>query len=245
MTDVGRGTAPTHPSDAAGPSLAGVLLAVVVGALLVVLDLDVDGIPLLPDPIGWSIVAIGAVRLRAPQLREGGHRAPARRRVGGALLVLAVVSAIDGVLELSGVRAPAEVASRPWALWDAALLVATVVVVVAFLRTVAAWAADRPSPRAAARLRRSSLLLGVAWGAVAVALLVAAAVLDTGDVAADLGGGAGLVLAVGVLAMFGVLAHAGWALLRLRGELLRDPAGAGSDPVAGGGTTDGPDDGDR
>lgn len=209
------------PPDATARSLASPLLAVVVGAVLVVIDLDLGGITFLPDPVGWAVIAVGAARVRAPRLREGDHQLAGRRRVGSALLGLAVVSAVDGVLELAGVRSAAEVASRPLASWDAVLLTATVVVAVAFLRTMAAFAADLSLTEAADRLRRSSILVGVAWGLVAVGLSTAAALFDPGGVDVELGGGGGLLLAIGVLAMFAILAHAGWALLRLRGELLR------------------------
>ncbi len=209
--------------------MATVALLVVVGAVVVVLDLDFDGIPLSPDPLGWALVVVAALRLRAPVLREGSSRAAARRQVGTALLVLAAISAVDGLLELVGVRPPAELASRPLALWDAALMVATVVVAVAFLRTVAAWAVDLGLGDVARQLRCSATAVGVGWGVVAVAVTVGSVVFDPGSVDVQLTGGTGLLLGAVVLGLFAILAYAGWSLLRLRGRLLRGgPTGPGS-----------------
>ena len=232
------------PPDAAGvrsdlPSMAGVLLAVVVGAVVVLVDLEAGDAPLLPDPIGWALVGLGAWRLRAPRLREGSAERPARRRVGYALLVLAVISLGDAVGELAGLRPVAEDASAALAVWDAGLLVATVAVAVTFLRTLATWT-ERVDGEAfvvgslPGRLRRSAAWLGVSWGLAAVGLAVAAVVVEPASVRIEVGGARALALGLGaaLLVLLATLGYAAWLLLVLRGHLRRGVAGPPSRPGA-------------
>lgn len=65
------------------------LRLVLVGSLLVVLDLRVNGVDVLPDPLGWLLAAVALLRLRALHVAF---------RVACAVSAVGVLVALPGVL---------------------------------------------------------------------------------------------------------------------------------------------------
>jgi hypothetical protein len=220
---VADGTLPrSRPDPPPGEShpMAVTLLLVVVGAALVVLDLDVNHLPLIPDGLGYGLLAIAGIRLAT---FEGQVPGTSLKRTGAGLSVVATISAIDWLLALAGRRPAPEVATGAAAWFDAALLLATIGVGVLLLCLLAPWFAERNLGRAAQRLRFGAVALGLTWGTFALLASVATIVLHTWDRPA-VHFETPWVIPV-VLVMFAALGYCAWALLSARADLRRPLSG--------------------
>jgi hypothetical protein len=210
---------PDPPPGESHP-MAVTLLLVVVGAALVVLDLDVNHLPLIPDGLGYGLLAIAGIRLAT---FEGQVPGTSLKRTGVGLSVVATISAVDWLLALAGRRPAPEVATGAVAWFDAALLLATVGVGVLLLWLLARWFAERNLGRAAQRLRIGAAALGLTWGTFALLASVATVVLHSWDRPA-VHFETPWVIPV-VLVMFAALGYCAWALLSARADLRRPLSG--------------------
>lgn len=129
------------------------------GLLLVGLDLEVNGLDVLPDVVGWVLLLVAALRLAEVVPATGTtptDREPGRRRLA---VLTAVAAGIAGALSL------------PWAPQTTVAFVVWTVAVGLLLRLVAVQAAHAGDVRAARRWNR----LLVCWVAAASGLTVAGA----------------------------------------------------------------------
>lgn len=129
------------------------------GLLLVGLDLEVNGLDVLPDVVGWVLLLVAALRLAEVVPGTGTtptDREPGRRRLA---VLTAVAAGIAGALSL------------PWAPQTTPAFVAEVVGVGLVLRLVAVQAAHGGDAQASARWNRR---LG-AWVVAATGLVLAGA----------------------------------------------------------------------
>lgn len=205
-------------ADDAARSMSTTLLLLVIGGVVVVLDINADGTPLVPDVVGYLVLAVAGARLSAQSAEIPDLRAWLRR-VGGGLVVVAGVSAVDWLATLGGQRPPSQGAGSGLAWFDAALLAASVAVGVLVLATVARWFAERGHENAANRLRRAAHVAGWPWGAFALLSVGGAAVSTVTDFSESV---ETPLVAPLVLGMFAALAYCAWALLRTRREIRTD-----------------------
>lgn len=203
------------PAHAPHP-MAATLLFVVVGAGLVVLDFDINRIPLIPDGLGYGLLAVAGIRLVTVERHLAGT---SLKRAGAGLTVVATVSAVDWLAILAGRRPAPEAATGTVAWFDAAVLLATVSVGVLLLVLLSRWFAERGLHQATQRLRFGAQALALTWGTFALLAGVAIAVVQSQDRAAT---HLETPLAIPVvLVMFTALGYCAWALLKARTELRR------------------------
>jgi hypothetical protein len=204
--------------DTAAQRMRGVLLLLIVGGGLVVADVDVDGLHLVPDVLGYAVLSVAGVRLAGvpatdPRLRQQLQRA------GAALCALAAVEAIGWLAQVTGLRAPAQEATGMLAWFDALLLAASVAVGVAVLVTLARWCADRGLAHAQAQLHRAAHAVGWPWGAAALLGLFATAVLDGPRLPASVEAPWPWVLGLMAMGLLVTIAYAAWTLWSVRKQI--------------------------
>lgn len=138
--------------------LAAALLLAVAGGALVMVDVILNGMPLVPDPAGYALVAVAGVLLTAePVTGVAGGRF---QHVGATMAVLAVLATVDWVAIGAEWRPPPDAVAGRWALLDAAFLAAAVAVTVWLLVHVSRWCASQGLLRVHRRVRRSIHLVG-------------------------------------------------------------------------------------
>ena len=195
------------------------IVLVVVGSAVVLVDIDQSGVPLVPDALGYLLVAIGGARLT--QLDRTTHGLESRlARIGVSIAVIATLSGLVWLASSFGLRAPAEVATGGSAWIDAGLGSATVVAAVLLFRELSRWFHTRDLEPPARRLWRAAHVVGWPWGVVAALHVLAVGArpgshdLVTRQVDTPLA----VPLALG---MFATLAYGAWALLDARADLRR------------------------
>lgn len=203
---------PTH----APHPMAATLLLVVVGAGLVVLDFDINRIPLIPDGLGYGLLAVAGIRLVTVERHLVGT---SLKRAGAGLTVVATISAVDWLAILAGWRPAPDAATGAVAWFDAVLLLATVSVGVLLLVPLSRWFTERDLHQAAQRLRFGAQALALTWGTFALLAVVATTVPQSQDRAAAR---LETPLAIPVvLVMFAALGYCAWALLKAQTDLRR------------------------
>lgn len=210
------GTDGSADADEAARRMSTTLLLLVIGGAVVLVNVDVDGTPLVPDVVGYLVLAVVGARLAAQPAEDANVRARLRR-VGGALVVVGLLSAVDWLATFAGLRPPPEAAGGAPAWFHAVWLAAWVAVGVLLLATVARWCAARGHEDSARRLRRAAHVVGWPWGALALLSVVGAAVFSTADPSTR-HVETPLVIPL-VLGMLATLGYCAWALLRTRREI--------------------------
>lgn len=188
--------------------VATALLLVFVGGAVAFFDVDFDGLPLVPDPLGHALVAIAGVQLASHSVTGslGGQRL---RAVGRAMAVVAILSAAAWLAALAA--GPPPPSASGGTRLTAALLVSKVAVGVWFLTAMSAWCADQGLPRPQRRLRRAAHVVGWTYGPLAVGSLVAATVAGPGERTFE------TPLAVPLVFLFwGALVYASWGIAAAR-----------------------------
>lgn len=111
-----------------------------------------------------------------------------------------------------------DVATGPYAWFDAMMLAVSVAVGVAVLMVTSRWFADRSRGDSARRLRRAAHLVGWPWGAFALISLVSVAVFTATD-ASPVDVKSFLVIPL-IMVLFAPLAYCAWVLLlRVRRDI--------------------------
>lgn len=192
---------------------AGALRLVVIGGAFVAVDFNLDPVPLVPDGVGYALLAVAGGRLASATVTAapGGGRLT---RVGVAVAVVAAIGALSWTAELVGLRPPAD--DEVWVWMVMAVMVWLFV-------ALSRWCGAHGLAGSERRLRVAAHVLGWSWGALAGGVLVAVVVFDAGArVAPD----SPWVVAV-VVGTFATLVYAAWALLRTRADVLAHAGGRG------------------